>query len=51
MVHGVHLFVLSIEAQADLEPALAQKNGANMYQCSVLWGDFLWARGSECHRV
>jgi hypothetical protein len=52
MVHGAYLFILSIDAQAGLEPvAMAKRNGANFSQCNVAWGDFPWARGSGCCRV
>jgi hypothetical protein len=49
MVHGVHLFVLSIHKQADLEPMVVDavaRNGANFSQCSMEWGVFPQARGS-----
>jgi hypothetical protein len=45
MVHGVHLFVLSIDMQASLELAVVvaglARNGANFSQCSMVWDGFL----------
>jgi hypothetical protein len=37
VIHGAHLFVLPIDAQAGLEPSLAvaEKKGANFSQCSA----------------
>jgi hypothetical protein len=48
-----HLLVLSIDAQAGLEPvvvvlaAAVGRNGANFSQCSLAWGGFPWTRSSE----
>jgi hypothetical protein len=53
MVHGAHLFFLSIDAQADLEPAaevVTARNGTKFSQCSVAWGGFPWARVSGCQK-
>jgi hypothetical protein len=33
---GVHLFVLSIDTQAGLEPAVVGRNGINFFQCSMV---------------
>jgi hypothetical protein len=38
MVCDTHLFVLPIDAQARLEPAVMGRNGANFSQCSMAWG-------------
>jgi hypothetical protein len=48
MVPGVHLFVMSIDMQADLELAVVERNGSKFSQYSVVWGGFPWARGSGC---
>jgi hypothetical protein len=47
MVHGDHLLVLSIHAQAALElVAMVARNGAKFSQCSIIWGGFPWAKVS-----
>jgi hypothetical protein len=48
MVPGAHMFVLSIDVQAGLEPVAAVRNGAKFSQCSVAWGCFPQARDSGC---
>jgi hypothetical protein len=52
VVCGAHLFVLSIDMQAGLEPAamslVAARNGTKFSQCSMMWGGFPWARVSGC---
>jgi hypothetical protein len=56
MVHGAHLFVLSIDVQVSLDPAAATavtavaRNGALFSQCNVVWGGFPWARCSRCQK-
>jgi hypothetical protein len=52
MVHGTHLFVLSIDIHTGLKAAtvvgvvvvaltaVVAKNGANFSQCSIAWGNF-----------
>jgi hypothetical protein len=36
VVHGAHLFILSIDMQADLEPAaVVVRNGTKFSQCSM----------------
>jgi hypothetical protein len=42
MVCDVHLFVLSIDVQAGLEPAavvVVARNGIKFSQCNVTWGE------------
>jgi hypothetical protein len=52
VVCGVHLFILPIDVQADLEQAAAAgKNGTHFSQYSMVWGSFPRARGSGCCRV
>jgi hypothetical protein len=51
MVHGAHLFVLSIDTQAGLEPAVVvERNGTKFFQCNLLWGGFPRSRGSGCRK-
>jgi hypothetical protein len=53
MVHGAHLFVLSIDMQAGLEPVMVAavvRNGAKFSQCNMAWGYFSWVRGSGCQK-
>jgi hypothetical protein len=56
VVHGAHLFVLSIDIQVGLGPvalevvavaaaAAMAKNGTKFSQCNVVWGGFPCARG------
>jgi hypothetical protein len=44
VVHGSHLFVLSIDMQKGLEMAVAAataiRNGSKFSQCDVAWGGF-----------
>jgi hypothetical protein len=52
-MQGTHLFVLSIDAQAGLEPegvaaVVAVGNGTKFSQCNMAWGGFPWVRGSGC---
>jgi hypothetical protein len=48
---GAHLFVLSVDAQAGLEPeAVMARNGIKFSQCNVAWGGFPWARCSGCQK-
>jgi hypothetical protein len=53
VVHCAHLFTLSIDAQAGLEPAaaviaaVAVINGTKFSQCNVAWEGFPWARGVQ----
>jgi hypothetical protein len=44
MVHGAHLFILSIDAQAGL--AVVGRNGTKFSQYSMAWGSFPLAKGS-----
>jgi hypothetical protein len=54
-MHGVHLFVLSNNEHAGLEPeaavvvavAAVARNGSKFSQCNVAWGGFPWARGLQ----
>jgi hypothetical protein len=46
MVHGAHLFVLSIDAQTDFELVVVVRNGTKFSQCKVAWGGFPQARSS-----
>jgi hypothetical protein len=53
VVCGSLLFVLSVDAQAGLEPAAVVatvRNGAKFDQCSLVGGGFPQARGSECRK-
>jgi hypothetical protein len=49
VVHGAHLFVLSVDAQSGLEPVAAAvvaavvKNGTKFSQCNMAWEGFPWA--------
>jgi hypothetical protein len=49
VVHGAHLFALSIDMQAGLEPA-AVRNGAKFSQNNMAWRGFPQARGSGCQK-
>jgi hypothetical protein len=53
VVHGGHLFILPVDVQADLKPAvmLEGRNGTNVFKCSMAWRGFLWVGGSGCHRI
>jgi hypothetical protein len=52
VLRGAHPFILTIDAQADLEQVTAVgRKGATFFQCSVAWGGFPLAIGSGCYRV
>jgi hypothetical protein len=41
MVHGAHLFVLSVDMQASLQPVAAvERNGAEFSQSNLAWEAF-----------
>jgi hypothetical protein len=61
MTRGAHLFVLSIDVQAGLEPVVVAlavvalvvvaRNGAKFSQCSMAWGGFPPAWSSGCQKI
>jgi hypothetical protein len=46
MVPDAQLFILSVHKQAGLVQVVVGRNVANFSQCSSMWGEFPWARGS-----
>jgi hypothetical protein len=55
VVCGAHLLVLSNDEQAGLGPvvvvaAVEVRDSSKFSQCTMVWGDFSWARGLGCGR-